>query len=461
MILPPTMPQSLQTLETIKALQNQQQAQQRQQASSGGAGPIGALAGGTGLYKAGQSLFGGGEAAGAAPAAVGDFSFANPSGAAGAYASQATSGAALDATTAPAVGLANYLGPLGIIAGGYGLGQNFGQRKPLPMGLSGAALGGGAALSAPLIGATFPVGLPAALAIGALAGGGLGMIKSGKHEDQVRRDQVRGSLQSTGLLDSDYNIETAKGNRFNVGVDGGPRPEYGSDSSGRPIYRFNVQKDRPFSSQTVAWVNPLAEIITRGDDKLRSDFAGYFTNAALSDADNLEGIRANVLHFIEKAGLNKDSMYKGLQALKDSKGITDQEYNVYAHNLDILFGGLANQYNTDTVAQTEAKLAQAASLKPQTQIASPSGAPVVPMNPAVGNPRAAMALNPRPQMPSTQPIQAVPRPISQISSLARPAVPAQRLGVGSARERNDLPVGANPFKALAGEDRYYFPRGKK
>lgn len=251
----------------------------------------------------------------------------------------AATGGTSAAETGSALGsAAPYLGLAGAGLGAYGLYQGFGKGDARGGALSGSALGGGLAAASPLLLGTGPVGwgaLALGAGLGALGGGLVGSIKSGKHEDQNRRDDVRANLQQSGLLDNNYNLKLANGGLFDIGKDGGPRAEYG----GRRPYELDFSGGaKPYQGDTIAAVNPLAEIVTNGDDKLRSDFAGYFTNAAMSNAGDVNAARQNALAFYKQAGLDANKATSAINQLEQAGKITKDEANVYRAGIGQVFG---------------------------------------------------------------------------------------------------------------------------
>jgi hypothetical protein len=217
-----------------------------------------------------------------------------------------------------------YLGDVGAALGAYNLIKNFGKKKPLPGALSGGAIG-------------LQFGGPIGAGVGALAGGLIGSIKAGKHGDQVRRDAVRSQLQQAGFLDNNYEITLADGStKFNMGLDGGARPQYAFSGGRRP---YEVKTENPFSGQAVGWANPLANIATGGDKKLASDFAGYFANAAMSNASSIEGVRANILNFMDKLGLNQQTATQAIDQLFQGGKIDEGTRNAFVNGINTLISG--------------------------------------------------------------------------------------------------------------------------
>jgi hypothetical protein len=201
---------------------------------------------------------------------------------------------------------------LGGITGAVDIAMNWGKSTPAKGAASGSAVGAA-------IGTLFAPGVGTAIggAIGAIAGGLLGSIKTGKHKDQKARDQVREFLVSNGILASDYTIGLADGSRFNIGIDGGPKKELGGR---RP---FEVDLSNPMAKYAISWMNPVIALLSQGNDKIHTDFVGYFANAALSNAKSIDDVKANVNGFIEQFGLDDAKIAQGtIEAAKT--GLIDE-----------------------------------------------------------------------------------------------------------------------------------------
>lgn len=190
-------------------------------------------------------------------------------------------------------------GVLGGISGIADLAMNWGKSTPSKGAASGAAAGAA-------IGSIIPgVGNILGGAVGAVVGGLLGFVKTGKHKDQKMRDQVRKALVSNGILDSNYTIGLADGSRFDIGIDGGPKKELGGR---RP---FEVDSSNPLAKYAVSWMNPVIALLSKGNEKIHTDFVGYFANAALSNAKSIDDVKANVNAIIKQFGLDDEAIAKG------------------------------------------------------------------------------------------------------------------------------------------------------
>jgi hypothetical protein len=128
------------------------------------------------------------------------------------------------------------------------------------------------------------------------------MVTAGKQKDQKVRDAVRSQLQQAGVIDRDYQLKLADGSFYDLGKDGGPRAEFG----GRRPYEINV--DHPMAKYAISWLNPLADLVFGGNQKVRSDFIGYLVNASLSNATTIDDVRKNVSSIIAKFGVNERTL---------------------------------------------------------------------------------------------------------------------------------------------------------
>jgi hypothetical protein len=201
---------------------------------------------------------------------------------------------------------------LGAVTGVLDIAMNWGKSTPAKGAASGSTIGA-------TIGTIFAPGIGTAIggAIGAIAGGLLGSIKTGKHEDQKARDQVREFLVANGILSSDYTIGLADGSRFNLGIDGGPKKELGGR---RP---FEVDMSNPMAKYAISWMNPVIAMLSQGNEKIHTDFVGYFANAALSNAKSIDDVKANINGFIKQFGLDDSKVAQGtIEAAK--AGLIDE-----------------------------------------------------------------------------------------------------------------------------------------
>lgn len=192
--------------------------------------------------------------------------------------------------------------PMSVVGGVLGIANiamAWGKSTPAAGATSGAAAGAA-------IGTIIAPGVGTAIgaALGSIVGGLLGSIKTGKHKDQVVRDQVRGALVERGILDSSFKIALADGSKYDVGLDGGPKAEFGGR---RP---FEIDFNHPLAKYAVSWLNPLIALMSQGNQKVHVDFVGYFTNAALSNAKTLADVRDNVNAMMKQFGVSDQALSK-------------------------------------------------------------------------------------------------------------------------------------------------------
>lgn len=159
-----------------------------------------------------------------------------------------------------------------------------------------------AALALPTFGASFLVN-PAQKLFG-----------SGKDKDQRGRDAYRGGLKDIGFLDENYGLNLKGGAPTNFGS------ETLADGSKSFDVNFNTgDKARDeLTGRVVGALDPLAEVLSGGDAKRRSDLAGQFANAALASEDPMRQV-GNIFRRAEAtSGLKPSTVKEQLQGLFDS-----------------------------------------------------------------------------------------------------------------------------------------------
>lgn len=241
----------------------------------------------------------------------------------GATGGSATDGAACTVGAAGAAGtmgtiagvgsMASWAGIAGGIMGALDIAMNWGRSTPARGAASGSAVGA-------LVGTMIAPGIGTAIgaAVGAFGGGLLGSIKTGKHADQKVRDQVRAVLMEKGVIDSKYTIGLADGSRFDIGYDGGPKKHLG----GRRPYETDMSN--PFTKYAISWLNPVVAFLSQGNQKVQTDFVGYFANAAISNAKSLDDVKANVNAIMKQFGLDDEKLVQGIVQAAEG-GMIDPE----------------------------------------------------------------------------------------------------------------------------------------
>lgn len=226
-----------------------------------------------------------------------------------------TSASTLSATAGTAGSAASIAGGL---LGALQLAMSWGKSTPSAGAASGMALGASVGtLIFPGLGTAIGAG------IGALAGGLIGCITSGKHKDQKVRDVVREHLVNAGILTSEYQLQLPDGSMYDMGKDGGPRDEFGGR---RP---YEVDFSNPLAQYAVGWMSPIIALIAQGNQKVGTDFTGYFANAVLSNAKDLSDVRRNVDFFMAKFGLTNDTLAQGVVQLAQAGGVDETTARVW------------------------------------------------------------------------------------------------------------------------------------
>lgn len=147
------------------------------------------------------------------------------------------------------------------------------------------------------------------------------LVGFGKHKDQKQRDGIRGNLQQGGILDGDYNLTLADGSKWDMGKDGS-------------IQNYNIDPEgTPYTKDVIDWTNPIGLILGKGDKKIQSDFTGYFSNAAISNAPDAQAAKANVQAFYDQIGMTKGQWEAEIDALAAKETISKQDADIYKSKL--------------------------------------------------------------------------------------------------------------------------------
>jgi hypothetical protein len=304
-------------------------------------------------------------------------------------ASQSLNGTSLLGAAAPAIaGIAGAAGLYGLTKD-WGEPNKFGGRQAKNVAMrtgAGAASGlgvgmaAGAAYGATMGSAVPGIGNVIGAVIGAVVGAASGLVKAGKHKDQLTRDTIRKGLVEGGLIDKDYKIHLPDGSTYDMGRDGGKRDTYG----GKRPYELDPEelKKNPQLGKVVSLADPLAELITSptlkvndtpSAEKYREQFAGYLTKAVTGSDDprgEIDVARAhtNLRGIAEKMGINQKTLpdiFKSIDGMVEIKHIDAPRAAAYKASLSELFGqspptvpvgpGRGEQRKADRKAQQDAK----------------------------------------------------------------------------------------------------------
>jgi len=228
-------------------------------------------------------------------------------------------GQSISSTSTGAIG-AKAMGAIGAAYAGYKLFDNLGKRDVASGAINGATVGA-------YIGTHILPGVGTVIggAIGAVAGGLMGLFKFGKHADQVKRDQMRSQLQGVGFIDSQYQVTLADGSKYDIGKDGRFKlPNL--DGSDRRAYEIDF--NNPLAGDTVASLDPLGYLLFPDNEKLRTDFVGYLTNAALSNATTPEQAMLNIHGFYQQLQITPEVIASNTEKLLSTGKITNEQAQV-------------------------------------------------------------------------------------------------------------------------------------
>lgn len=213
-----------------------------------------------------------------------------------------------------------FMGAAGAAYCAYGLFKNFGKSDPVTGAVQGASVGG-------YLGSVIPgVGTAIGALVGGVVGAVMGLFHTGKHKDQIARDRVRNVLQQGGMIDENYCLTLADGSKYDIGKDGGFELQ---STDGSLRHAYDVDFKDPRAAKVVGFVNPLMAVLTAGNKKLQSDFTGYLVNAALSNTQDIQGAKDNVLTFYRQSGISAPQLQQTLQSMLQQGVISQSEFAAY------------------------------------------------------------------------------------------------------------------------------------
>ena len=205
--------------------------------------------------------------------------------------------------------------------------DNFGKQDPANGAISGATVGAQLGSILPGIGTAFGT------AIGAIVGGVSSLFGSGKPESQKKRDQVRKWMQDNQIIDQNWSVTLADGSKYDIGIDGKNKL---TNLDGTTRNHYDVDFSHPLAAQTVAWANPIFEALLGDQEDLKTQFVGYFVNAALSYAEDLETARQNLVEMFGAFNVSPEEVLQGLVASAEQGRIDEQTLMIHINNVESL-----------------------------------------------------------------------------------------------------------------------------
>lgn len=226
-------------------------------------------------------------------------------------------------------GASSILSAAGAAYAGYNLINSWGKTDPVTGAVNGATAGA-------YIGSQLFPGI--GTVVGGIIGGVVGLVggflKKGKHPDQIARDTVRGFMREKGIIDDKWQLTMADGSKFDIGRDG-RKTLTNMDGTTRAMY--NTDLSNPLTSEAIGLAQPLAAILTGGDQKLGSDFTGYFVNAATSNATTLNEVKQNMLAIFDSFQITPEQAAETLFALGKEGKIKENEFEAYLNGFSSIF----------------------------------------------------------------------------------------------------------------------------
>lgn len=165
------------------------------------------------------------------------------------------------------------------------------------------------------------------MAIGSYALSKWDRLKTGKGKEQQMRDEVRDTLWDKGAVGSDWLLKFSDGSAFDIGKDGGARLK---NSEGTERAYYEIDDKNPFSQSAMNGVSPLAALITNNDERLKQQFAGYFTNAATEGAQSQAQMDKRISEMYGMVGVTKSAGLASLAQLKEQGRISDEQLQQYS-----------------------------------------------------------------------------------------------------------------------------------
>lgn len=174
--------------------------------------------------------------------------------------------------------------------------------------------------------------MTAPLAIGSKLMGGSFGLGGGKDKDQQQRDSVRDSLLQGKVIDNNYLLSNPDGSTFDIGKDGGARLE-----DGRRYFDVNVDTQ----GNAIGAVNPLAYLITGGDEALATQFAGYFTNGITQGDGGKDGAIANAnakAQYVKSGFDTPEKAHAGIDELVKAGKLDPEKAAAFHGGINTVFG---------------------------------------------------------------------------------------------------------------------------
>lgn len=226
---------------------------------------------------------------------------------------------------------------------------------------------------------------------------------SSKGKEQMARDKVRDRLEEIGIINKgegkeDNSIHFGDGSAFDIGKDGGARL---TNSAGERRQYSDVDFSDKFSGSVVGAVNPLAAILTGGNERLRSDTAGWYTNAVLNGAPDETTMNVRIKELYGQHGITQEQANQAIDELVKKERIDEATAAAYRNGLNDVFNGMPTL--TEAPAPEGDNMIRSNQLVQALAVNKPVGQPGVQGQQLMG------AMGTDPNMPTKQPTGQVPQ----------------------------------------------------
>lgn len=158
--------------------------------------------------------------------------------------------------------------------------------------------------------------------IGAFAGRALGLIQSGMHESNTRKQKVLDALDNLGIRNRETGLVSFE--------DGGiaqltPDKVFGNESGDNgPATMDNIDMHSPFVRRTTTVARPLARYITEG-------LLNYTDTENEQDAGVLDNTTAMLINTLQDGAKDIDTVYNRARELAGKIGISPSQARAFFH----------------------------------------------------------------------------------------------------------------------------------
>lgn len=135
-------------------------------------------------------------------------------------------------------------------------------------------------------------------------------MTSGKSQAQKLRDYFRGDLKQAGLVDENYNVTLAGGQKFNIGKDG--KTKYTNIDGKTTRNAWDVDFGNPLAKYATDVIDPIVRAKYGNQQGLPLEqLTGMFVNAVTNGAKDPAQVQANIKAALGQFAPDKMPQYRG------------------------------------------------------------------------------------------------------------------------------------------------------